>query len=79
MTGRLNVRGHAGHPFRWGFSWFWEMRDGGLPWSFAKNDRPAVDLRITLLLDLFANRQRPDMISAIVDGIEQLAIQNYPS
>ena len=76
VAGRLNIRGHAGYVFRWGFGWFWEMRDGGLGWSFGKHDKPAVDLRIKFLLDLFTVRRQPDMLTALVDGVAQLALQD---
>jgi len=38
--------------------WFEEIRDGGPGWRLQRDDKVAVDQRITLLLDLFRPRHR---------------------
>ena len=53
MAGRLAVRGHSGYVFRWGEGWFEEVRDGELGWAFQKEDRPAIDSRVQILLELY--------------------------
>ena len=59
VAGRLAVRGHSGYVFRWGEGWFEEVRDGGLGWAFQKEDRPAIDSRVQILLELY----KPDRVS----------------
>jgi len=48
VAGRPHVRGHSGYIFCWCEGFF---RDGGPGWHFQKHS--AVDLRVTMLLDLF--------------------------
>ena len=57
VAGRPCVRGHSGYVFRWGEGWFHEIRDGGSGWDFQKDDKPAVNFRVDLLLDIYRHRR----------------------
>ena len=61
IAGRPNVRGQSGYVFRWGEGWFEEIRDGGPGWKFRREDKSAIEYRVSLLLDVYRPRQRPGL------------------
>ena len=58
ITGRPCIRGDNGCALRWGEGWFEEVRDGGVGWSFTKEDTAAIDHRMEVLLSLFRRESR---------------------
>ena len=70
IAGRLGVRGHSGHPFRWGEGWFEALRDGGVGWEFERNDDAEIVKRIDILTQLF-KRDRSRTL-ALADEVLQL-------
>jgi len=76
VAGRPDVRGQSGYVFRWGEGWFEEIRDSGPGWLFVKNDKPAVEYRVNLLLDIFRPR-RGSGLPPLMD-LMQVAISDEP-
>ena len=73
VGGLPNSRGHSGMPFRWGESWFFEIRDYGPGWNFQKVDKKEVELRAKMLLDIFWFRFRQSSLLPIQDAVLQIA------
>ena len=76
VAGRPDVRGHSGYVFRWGEGWFEEFRDGGPGWNFQRDDKSAVDVRSTLLLDIVRPRRRsgsPALMNSLQSSISDAA------
>ena len=57
IAGRPDVRGQSGYVFRWGEGCFEEIRDGGPGWLFERDDKPTIELRTNMLLDIFRHRR----------------------
>ena len=66
-SGPLNIRTHSGPPLRWGHGWFGAIRDGGVGWFFAKNEKAEVDRRVEILSKFFG-RPQSERLLAIEDG-----------
>ena len=74
IHGKPNIRGHSGRPFRWGDGWFFEIKDGGLGWSFQKTDTYAVNKRTDILLELFWLRFRRQPLQQLQDLVLSLEV-----
>ena len=72
VSGRPQIRGNSGFPFRWGERWFFEFRAGGPGWFFQRDDKAAVAFRVKLLLDMFIPK-RSDGLLAIADSLLAIA------
>ena len=65
IAGRLGVRGHSGHPFRWGEGWFEAL------WDFERDDDAEVFKRVQILMRLF-ERDRSGARLPLQDAVLQL-------
>ena len=74
IHGKPNIRGHSGRPFRWGDGWFFEIKNGGLGWTFDKHDRHAVNSRTDILLELFWLRFRREPLQQLQDLMLSLEV-----
>ena len=77
VGGRLNVRGHSGHVFRWGEGWLEEIRDQ-VCWTIQRHGKSQVLVRINLLIALFKRKRAEELMHAIVDG-PSLALADVPN
>ena len=61
IGGRLGVRGHGGHVYRWGDPWFEAVRDVGEGWVFDSNDTAGIDRRTSVLLSFLERGRSNDL------------------
>ena len=67
VRGWPGVRISTGFVARWGDPWFEAVRDGGLGWSFQRNDKEGVNERTQFLLDFLSSPVQ--RMRALVDDL----------